>query len=60
MPSFLTPWALSTATVWIDKTGINQETPETAAAGVAAFPKILKASDKFVGLISPGYFERLW
>jgi hypothetical protein len=60
VPSFLTPWALSTATVWIDKTGINQETPETAAAGVAAFPKILKASDKFVALISPGYFRRLW
>ena len=36
VPSRLTPWALSTATIWIDKTGINQETPETAAAGVAA------------------------
>ena len=60
VPSRLTPWALSTATIWIDKTGINQESSETAAAGVAAFPRILQASDKFVGLISPGYFRRLW
>lgn len=53
-------WALSTSTIWIDKTGIDQSSPEKTAAGVAAFPRILASCDKFVGLISPGYFRRLW
>ena len=43
-----------------DKTGIDQSHPERTAAGVAAFPRVLKSCDKFVGLISPGYFKRLW
>ena len=57
MPPALAPWALSTSSIWIDKTGIDQT---RAAAGVAAFPRILASCDKFVGLISPSYFHRLW
>ena len=60
VPSAMSPWALSTSTIWIDKTGIDQSSPEKTAAGVAAFPRILASCDKFVGLISPGYFRRLW
>ena len=60
MPSTMSPWALSTSTIWIDKTGIDQSSPDKTAAGVAAFPRILASCDKFVGLISPGYFRRLW
>ena len=56
----MSPWALSTSSIWIDKTGIDQSSPEKTAAGVAAFPRILASCDKFVGLISPGYFRRLW
>jgi hypothetical protein len=60
VPSAMSPWALSTSTIWIDKTGIDQSSPKKTAAGVAAFPRILASCDKFVGLISPGYFRRLW
>mmetsp|Transcript_45738 Transcript_45738/g.99563 ORF Transcript_45738/g.99563 Transcript_45738/m.99563 type:complete len:371 (-) Transcript_45738:500-1612(-) len=60
VPATLTPWALSSQTLWLDKCCISQENDCTKAAGCSSFSRFLNRSDKVIAFVSPRYFSRLW
>jgi len=60
VPSSHTPWALTPIEVWLDTCCLCQDTPETIAAGIAAFDDVMRSSDRMVAFVSRDYFERLW
>ena len=60
VPSRLSPWALSSTTLWLDKCCIDQSTESTIAAGVNSFERFLGQCDGMMAFVSPFYFSRLW
>ena len=60
VPSSHAPWALLKTTLWLDKTGIDQSSPEMIASGVAGFERYLKGCNRMCALVSETYFSRLW
>lgn len=54
------PWALSPTTLWLDKSCILQETPETIQAGTKSFKRFLSQCDGMIAFVSHTYFSRLW
>jgi len=60
VPSRYAPWALSPTTLWLDKSCILQESPETISAGVTSFQRFLGQCRGMIAFVSPVYFSRLW
>ena len=57
VPSHLSPWALSSTTLWLDKCCIDQKYP---AEGVKSFKRFLGQCDGMMAFVSTAYFSRLW
>ena len=59
VPTYFTPWALSSITLWVDHYCIDSSTPEMAHAGIASYPLFMSQAERMVALVSPGYWGRL-
>ena len=60
VPSHLSPWALSSTTLWLDKCCMDQSTPATVTSGVNSFKRFLGQCDGMMAFVSTDYFTRLW
>ena len=47
------PWAFAATFIWIDKTCVLQESPETISAGVYKFAHFLTCCDRMIAFASP-------
>jgi len=47
------PWALYSSTLWLDKTCVRQNTPETIAAGTKSFARFLSQCDQMIAFLGP-------
>ena len=67
VPSRLSPWALSSTTLWLDKCCIDQavgkpkiEKGKIIGAGTSSFKRYLGQCDGMIAFVSAAYFSRLW